>query len=126
MKKILIVDDVQGWRNYHSQIVNELFANCEIITASSATEGYNKLMENNNSPFDIIITDLQMENDYEPKLAGEWLVEQIKTFKNYLKTKIIIVSASYNISFIADNFGVEYIRKSTAIKFPDSYKILED
>ena len=38
-----------------------------------------------NAPYeriDIIITDLQMENDFEPKYAGEWFIEQIKTFKN--------------------------------------------
>ena len=123
MKKILIVDDIKGWRDYHSAVMNEIFAgDCEIITADSAREGYDKIMENNSSPFDIIITDLQMESDFEPKYAGEWLVEQIKTFKNYYKTKIVIISATYNINIIADNLGVDYIRKSTARSFPDSYK----
>lgn len=123
MKKILIVDDIKGWRDYHSAVMNEIFAcDCEIITADSARKGYDKIMENNSSPFDIIITDLQMESDFEPKYAGEWLVEQIKTFKNYYKTKIVIISATYNINIIADNLGVDYIRKSTARSFPDSYK----
>ena len=123
MKRVLIVDDIKGWRDYHSQVLNLLLkGDCEIITADSARSGYDKLMENNDNPFDIIITDLQMESDFEPKYAGEWFVEQIKTFKNYYKTKVVIISATYNINIIADNLGVTFIRKSTARSFPDAYK----
>lgn len=125
MKRILIVDDVKGWRDYHSLVLRNIFAEgCEIQTAGSARSGYDKLLENNNEPFDIIMTDLQMESDFEPKYAGEWFVEQIKTFKNYCKTKVIIISATYNINMIADNLGVFYIRKSTARSFPEAYKEL--
>lgn len=122
MTKILIVDDIKGWRDYHSFIMQGLFENAEIQTAESAREGYDKLLENNNSPFDIILTDLQMESDFEPKFAGEWFVEQIKTFKNYLNTKVVIISASYNIKTIAESLGVESISKTTARNFPDVYK----
>ena len=124
--KILIVDDVKGWRDYHSYIMNELFLNAEIQTAESAREGYDKLLENNESPFDIIITDMQMESDFEPKYAGEWFIEQIKTFKNYKNTRIVIISAAYNIPTIAENYGVNYIRKGTARSFPDAYKFLAE
>ena len=123
--KILIVDDVKGWRDYHSYIMNELFENANIQTAESARDGYDKLMENNDEPFDIILTDMQMENDFEPKYAGEWFIEQVKTFKNYSKTRIVIISAAYNIPTIAENYGVDYIRKSTARSFPDSYGFLK-
>ena len=44
--RILIVDDVKGWRDYHSYIMNELFENANIQTAESARDGYDKLMEN--------------------------------------------------------------------------------
>ena len=124
--KILIVDDIKGWRDYHSYIMNELFENANIQTAESAREGYDKLMENNDKPFDIILTDMQMENDFEPKYAGEWFIEQIKTFKNYSKTRIVIISAAYNIPVIAENYGVDYIRKTTARSFPDAYKFLSE
>jgi CheY-like chemotaxis protein len=125
MKKILVVDDIEGWRNYHSQVLRNIFSgDCEIHTADSARAGYDKLLEHHDKPFDIIITDLQMESDFEPKYAGEWFVEQIKTFKNYYKTKIIIISATYNINVIADNLGVFYIRKITARNFPNSYREL--
>lgn len=122
--KILVVDDVAGWRNYHSSILAELFTDVEIIQAESAREAYDKLLEYNDTPFDIILTDLQMESDFEPKYAGEWFIEQIKTFKNYYKTRIVIISAAYNINVIADNFGVNYIRKFTARNFPDAYNFL--
>lgn len=122
--KILIVDDVKGWRDYHSRIVSEMFADIEIYTAESAREGYDKLVENNETPFDIIITDMQMEMDFEPKYAGEWFIEQIRTFKNYTNTRVVIISAAYNIPVIAQNYGVEYIRKGTARSFPDAYNFL--
>lgn len=121
--KILIVDDVKGWRDYHKNQLEDLFENCEIQTADSARSGYDKLMENNNAPFDIIVTDMQMESDFEPEYAGEWFIKQIKGFKNYLHTKIVIISATYNIRTIAENYGVECIPKSTALKFPDSYDL---
>ena len=77
--KILVVDDIEGWREYHKKILSELFDDAEIILAESAREGYDKLLEHT---FDIIITDLQMENDFEPQYAGEWFVERIKEFKS--------------------------------------------
>lgn len=122
MTKILIVDDVLGWQNYHKETLSELHPEASITTASSAREAYDIIMQNNDYPFDIIITDLHMEPDFEPKYAGEWLIEQIKTFKNYINTKIIIISAAYNIRTIAENYGVHCIPKSTAIKFPQAYE----
>ena len=124
--KILIVDDVKGWRDYHSSVLSEIFLDPEISTADCARRGYDLLMENNDSPFDIILSDLQMENDFEPKYAGEWFVEQIKTFKNYSKTKVVIISAAYNLKHIAEMLNVDCISKITARNFPDSYSFLRD
>ena len=95
-----------------------------IYTAESAKEGYDLLIEHNAEPFDVIFTDLQMENDFEPKYAGEWFIEQIKTFKSYTKTKIVIISATYNIRTIAEVYNVLCVPKSTAIKFPQAYEEL--
>ena len=120
MKKVLIVDDVKGWRDYNSNIVKELFEDAEIETVGSAQEAYDILLQEN--PFDIIITDLQMESTYEPKFAGEWLVEQIKTFSRYNNTKVVIISASYNARDIAELYGVECIPKQTALKCLSVYK----
>ena len=122
--KILIVDDIKGWRDYHYQILKNIIPNAKFDFAESAKMGYDKLLENNDTPFDLIITDMQMESDFEPKYAGEWLIEQIKSFKNYSSTNIIIISAAYSIANIANFYNVNYLRKSTAQNFPDAYNTL--
>ena len=82
MKKILIVDDVPGWVRFHEQNIRHLnIPNIEIDTANSAREALSKLEVSIDNPYDVIFTDLQMESDFLPKYAGEWLIEQIKTFK---------------------------------------------
>jgi len=121
MKQVLIVDDVEGWRKYNSDIVKELFgADAEISTAASAQEAYDILLTG--KFFDIILTDLQMENTYEPKLAGEWLIEQIKRFTRYNNTAVVIISASYNARHIAEILGAGCITKSTALRCLSAYK----
>ena len=57
-----------------------------------------------------------MENDFEPKYAGEWFVEQIKTFKAYINTKIVIISAAYNIAHIAEATGASEFHFSARSK----------
>ena len=123
MKKILIVDDVDKWRDFNSNVVRILLNEDVIIeTAPSAALAYNKVLENNNSPYDIIITDMQMEDDYAPKHAGEWLIEQIKTLPKYNHTKIVIVSATFNLRSIADALKVDFIPKSTALNSISAYE----
>ena len=121
MKRALVVDDIKGWRDFHSSVLIQLFPdNIEIETAESATKAYDILL--NERVFDFIITDLQMEDDYAPKYAGEWFVEQIKSFKCYKDTKIVIISASYNVRHIAELLGVNCIPKSTATKCFSAYE----
>jgi response regulator of citrate/malate metabolism len=125
MKKVLIVDDQQAWITFNTVMVNDIFGqNIVLHTASSGTEAYNLLLENILNPYDYIITDLQMEDDYMPKTAGEWLVEQAKGMSFYEKTNIIIVSAAPFISHIAERLGVNYIRKQDATASKDIYKDL--
>lgn len=121
MKNILIVDDVKGWRDFNTNVMFELFGqDINIDTAESATKAYDYLLQN--KPYDIILTDLQMEENYAPKYAGEWLVEQIKTFNIYSNTKIVMISAAYNVRHITDNLGIECIPKSTALKCFSAYE----
>ena len=122
MKKILIVDDTPAWIEYHKQIINEYLKEVEIVTANSAKQGYDKLLEYNNDPFDIIISDLQMELDFEPKHAGEWFVEQVKNLSKYYNSKVIIISGASNIKFVAEGLGVDYLPKATAVNFPQAYE----
>ena len=123
MIKILIADDQQGWRNFNTQAVYDILGkDIEVVTAASAQEGYSLLLENNSSPFDIILTDMQMEDDYAPRMAGEWLIEQAKNLPAYLNTKIVIISASMQSKYIAEHYGVDYLPKSTAIHSLEAYK----
>ena len=123
MTKVLIVDDVKGWRDFNSNIANLLFGEDIVLdTAESAQQGYEKILENNNEPYDVVITDMQMENDFAPKYAGEWLVEQIKMLSKYYKTKIVMVSASSNIKQVAESLGIDCIPKSTAINCISAYE----
>ncbi len=121
MKNVLIVDDVKSWREFNSQVIKDLYGeDVTITTAASASDAYDILLTNKD--FDVIITDLQMEDNYSPKHAGEWLVEQIKTFDKYKKTKIIMISASYNLRQIARNLDIECIPKSTALASISAFK----
>ena len=112
--KILITDDVKGWRDYHKNVISKLYPDADIETAEFAQEGYDRIMENNSSPYDVVITDLQMESDFIPLYAGEWLIERIKEMRNYYKTRIIIISAAYNIRTVAEKYNVDYIPKAVA------------
>ena len=115
MKKVLIVDDVAGWVRFHKNNIEYLNLNVEIDCANSAKEAVSKLEASIDEPYTTIFTDLQMESDFLPKMAGEWFVEQIKTYsKYYSDTKIVIVSASPSIQSIAQRYGVLYLPKVVA------------
>ena len=125
MMRILIVDDQLGWRNFNSKSVYEILGNnIQIDTASSGADGYSKLLESREHPYDYLLTDMQMETDYAPKMAGEWLIEQAQNLSFCYKTKIIIISASPRIKQIAELYNVDYIPKRAAAASPESYKEL--
>ena len=117
MLKILIVDDNSGWRNFNKTTIENIFLNqdIEITLAASAKDGYDKLLFSQDKPFDLIITDLQMESDFAPMIAGEWFVRQVKNFPKFVNSKIIIVSAMYNIEMIADMLNVDFLSKRMLI-----------
>lgn len=114
MKKILIVDDVPGWVRFHKNNIEYLdISDVEIDTAFCAKNALSKIECSIDNPYCTIFTDLQMESNFLPKTAGEWLIEQIKTYDKYYKdTKIVIVSASPIIERIAKKHGVFYIPKT--------------
>lgn len=112
MKRILIVDDSPNWVKYHeSAILTLLKDDAEIEKAYSAREGVDKITASIDEPYDVILTDMQMETDFLPLYAGEWFIKQIQFFKEYKDTKIIIISAAGNIRQIAEKYGVDYIPK---------------
>lgn len=113
MLKVLITDDSEGWRNFNRDAVWSIFGqdNVEIQLACSAIDGYDTMLQNDKKPFDLIISDLQMESDFAPMSAGEWFVSQVKNTRSHFNTKILIVSGMYNIEYIADNLGVDFLSK---------------
>ena len=112
MKKILIVDDVPGWVRFHKNNIEYLnMDDIQIDTAQSAKEALSKIEIEIDCPYDVIFTDMQMEADFLPKLAGEWLIEQIQMFDEYKNSKIVIISASPSIERIAQKYSVNYISK---------------
>ena len=123
--KILITDDTKSWLVFHKKLIEELYGDLfEITMASNALEAVNIIRHNIEKPFDVILTDLQMESDFEPLLAGEWLISQIKNIKEYSKTHIVIISAMYNIEHIAQQYGVEYIPKNLLVHNQLIFKFL--
>lgn len=115
MKRILIVDDVNGWIRFHQNNIQYLnIPDIEIEVANSALEALSKIEASIDCPYDVIFTDLQMESNFLPKFAGEWLVEQIKTFKEYKNSRIVIVSASFEIQRIATKLDVLFLPKTLA------------
>ena len=83
----------------------------EIDTANSAKEGIERLTASIDTPYDFILTDMQMEPDFLPFYAGEWFIKQIKFFNEYKYTKIIAISAAENLNQIAQNYDIDYIPK---------------
>lgn len=112
MKKVLIVDDSPKWVSYHKEVIEEIFANeVTIDVAYSAKQALEKITASIDEPYDIILTDMQMEPDFIPLYAGEWFIKQVQFFNEYKNTKIIIISATSNIKQIAEKYGVDYIPK---------------
>lgn len=110
--RILIVDDYSSWTSFHKELINQAFPNKFDITVTDlAYKAWDIINENKDNPFDIILTDLQMEESYEHLYAGEWLIEQIKTLKEYQNTHIVIISSTFNIANIANRHSVDYIFK---------------
>lgn len=126
-KKILIVDDSRGWIEYHLDALTQIYGDKFVLeTANSARGGYDKVYNNSNPTYVLIISDLQMEMEFDPKHAGEWFIEQVKKIKEYSNTPIVIVSAAYNIRTIAQKLGVKCLPKATAARDLTSYKFTID
>ena len=126
-KKILIVDDSRGWLDYHQSSLKEIYGDKFVLeTADSARAGYDIVYNNLYTPYDLIISDLQMESDFEPKHAGEWFVEQVKKLNEYKNVPIIIVSAAYNIRSIANRLEVNCLPKASAARDLQAYKLAID
>lgn len=111
MKNILIVDDVAGYLEYNKKNLLELYTQANIFECKSAKEAYDFAL-GFDGKIDIVITDLQMEN--MEKLAGEWLVENLKTIKSTQLAKFFLVSSCWDIKYVAQRVDANgYLRKQS-------------
>jgi two-component system chemotaxis response regulator CheY len=81
-KTILIVDDSEFVRSYHSYILEE--ADFEVITAVDGSDGLEKLYTNS---CDLVLSDINMSN-----MDGYEFIRRIRADKKYSALPIIIVS----------------------------------
>jgi two-component system chemotaxis response regulator CheY len=81
-KKILIVDDSEFVRSYHSYILQQ--ADFDVITAVDGSDGLEKLYAN---ACDLVLTDINMSN-----MDGYELIRRIRTDEKYRFLPVIIVS----------------------------------
>ena len=81
-KTILIVDDSEFVRSYHSYILEE--ADFQVITAVDGSDGLEKLYTNS---CDLVLSDINMSN-----MDGYEFIRRIRADKKYTALPIIIVS----------------------------------
>ena len=79
---ILIVDDSEFVRSYHSYILEQ--AHFQVITAVDGSDGLEKLYTN---PCDLILTDINMSN-----MDGYEFIRRVRADSKYDPVPIIIVS----------------------------------
>jgi len=82
MPRVLIIDDSELVRNFHSYILkSEKF---EVVTANDGVDGLEKFFC---AKFDLVIVDINM-----PKMDGYELVKQIRASEDDIETPIIMIS----------------------------------
>jgi two-component system chemotaxis response regulator CheY len=81
-KKVLIVDDSEFVRNYHTYILEQ--AQFQVITAVDGSDGLEKLYT---SPCDLVLTDINMIN-----MDGYEFIRRVRADGNYRSLPIVIVS----------------------------------
>ena len=81
-RTILIVDDSEFVRNYHSYILEQ--AEFQVITAVDGSDGLEKLFTN---PCDLILTDINMTN-----MDGYEFIRRVRADLKYTSVPVIILS----------------------------------
>ena len=127
--KILRVEDTPQWIKFHTNLLNNYFENnsCEIDFEMSARSGFNRIIENQETRYDLIISDLEMEEITEESYAGIWFIRNILKRKECKNSKILIISASFDINYVAKELNVDFIAKYALSNNPMilSYKLEE-
>lgn len=119
-KRVLIVDDMREWLNFHQESFKLFYDDGFLLDlAKSANEAVAKVLEN--EPYDLIITDLEMEEVLESSCAGAWLLKRLEKEVKCKNTAFLVISASYNIKQIADEANADYIAKTDLLNNRQSF-----
>jgi two-component system, chemotaxis family, chemotaxis protein CheY len=81
-RNVLIVDDSEFTRNYHSYILRE--ADFNVVTAVDGADALEKLYRQS---FDLVLTDINMAN-----MDGYEFIRQVRSNAEYTDLPIIIIS----------------------------------
>lgn len=81
-RTVLIVDDSEFVRNYHSAILRD--AEFQVITAGDGIEGLERLFTNR---CDLVLTDINMQ-----RMDGYEFTRRVRAEKQYQQLPIVIVS----------------------------------
>jgi two-component system chemotaxis response regulator CheY len=81
-RNVLIVDDSEFTRNYHSYILRE--ANFDVVTAVDGADALEKLYSRS---FDLVLTDINMAN-----MDGYEFIRRVRSSGDYKDLPIIIIS----------------------------------
>jgi|SRR5579884_1913934 len=81
-KKVLVVDDSEFVRSYHSHILTQ--ASFDVVTAVDGNDGLEKLYTN---PCDLILTDINMAH-----MDGYEFIRRVRAEQQYEDLPIIIIS----------------------------------
>ena len=77
VKRILIAEDTPEWQKFHAALLkNYDKAVLDFVITDCAKDAKEILINNKENPFDLILTELQMETDFQPAFAVEWLVQR--------------------------------------------------
>ena len=81
-RSVLIVDDSEFVRNYHSAILRD--ARFQVITAGDGVEALEKLFTNR---CDLVLTDINMQ-----RMDGYEFIRRVRAEKQYQQIPIVIIS----------------------------------
>jgi len=127
--KIFIAEDAFEWIKFHIfHLKSFLGEDCvEINYAFSSAEGLRKISEKVDYTYDLVISDLEMEELSEEKYAGINFIKRARGFLPCKNAKFLIVSGSHDIKEVASLLGVDFLPKYSLSSNPSliNYKIEE-
>jgi two-component system response regulator HydG len=86
-RTILIVDDAPDWRDMLAGLIQEVFPEIEVITASSLDEAKTELTRND---FQLAIIDIRLDDSDEANIDGLVLADFMR--KQYPQTQALIIT----------------------------------